>query len=272
MPRQARHDRVNKGAVNSSNGSLQSGPVPPSPTPHHHHHRHPHPGDAEFLRAQLGQSHVPTGPTADVYRIAGYQQNLIGDSDKPECLVIAAKWDSGLKWPDPNNPQPTDLLWNGGVTAGLWWDGTFYRDASRYPAGGQLFWCAYFKPGTGPGNKNGYWINFGCAYSHLVNDDPAQLLAGASQRLFWESPHPSASRPAFAAHDGGVSQTRLPPEGEAASMASGEGQWKLVIEATDYVTYEVREVWHGTKDGGNDPVGVYTRIAGCDPTAMLTVA
>ena len=239
MPRQARHDRVITVAVNAPNGSSQTSPITPSPTPHHHHHRHPHPGDAEFLRAQLGQSHVPTGPTADVYRIAGYQQNLIGDSDKPECLVIAAKWDSGLKWPDPNNPQPTDLLWNGGVTAGLWWDGTFYRDASRYPAGGQLFWCAYFKPGTGPGNKNGYWINFGCAYSHLLNDDPAQLLAGASQRLYYDT---------------------------------ATAQWTLVIQATDYVTYEVREVWHGTKAGGNDPVGVYTRIASCDPTAMLTVA
>ena len=189
------------------------------------------------LRNEYSPS-TPTGPTADVYRIAGYQQDLIGDSDKPECLVIAAKWDSGLKWPDPNNPQPTDLLWDGGVTAGLWWDGTFYRDASRYPAGGQLFWCAYFKPGTGPGNKNGYWINFGCAYSHLANDDPAQLLAGASQRLTWNM---------------------------------GVGRWELVIEATDYVTYEVREVWHGTKAGGNDPVGVYTRIAGCDPLSTLTV-
>ena len=54
-------------------------------------------------------------------------------------------------------------------------------------------------------------------------------------------------------------------------MASGEGQWKLVIEATDYVTFEVREVWTDTKVGGNDPAGVYTRIAGCDPTATLAV-
>jgi len=181
---------------------------------------------------------TPPGPTAEVYRIAGYQQNLIGNSKTPGCLVIAAKWGSGIKFPDKNNPQPTDLLWNGGVTAGVWWDGTFYRDLTRYNAGGPLHWCSYFKPGSGPGNKNGYWINFGCAYSHLLNDDPAQLLAGASQRLYYDT---------------------------------ATAQWTLVIQATDYVTYEVREVWHGTKAGGNDPVGTYTRQSGCDPLATLTV-
>ena len=245
-------------AVNVPNGSSQTSPVTPSPTPPHHHHRHPHPGDAEFLREQLGQSHVPTGPTADAYRIAGYQKNLIGNLTTPECLVIAPKWGSGLKWPDPNNPQPTDLLWGGGVTAGLWWDGTFYRDLTRYDAGGPLHWCSYFKPGTGPGMKNGYWINFGCAYSHLANDNPAQLLTGASQRLFWEAgvvaPVPGASA------------------GAAGPAAATPGQWTLVIQATAYVTNEVRDVWTGTKVGGNDPAGIYTRQSGCDPTAALAVA
>ena len=30
-------------------------------------------------------------------------------------------------------------------------------------------------------------------------------------------------------------------------------------------------VWIGQKPAGNDPVGAYTRIDGCDPTAILTV-
>ena len=199
------------------------------------------PVDAYRLRDDLDAdtAPIPTGPTAAVYRIAGYQQNLIGDSAKPACLVIAAKWGSGLKWPDPNNPQPTDLLWGGGVTAGLWWDGTVYRDLARYPAGGPLHWCSYFKPGTGPGPQNGYWINFGCAYSHLAHDDPAQLLTGAAQRLYYDS---------------------------------ATAQWMLVIQATDYITNAVRDVWTGSKAGGPDPVGPYTRVTGCDPLATVTVA
>ena len=48
---------------------------------------------------------TPPGPTAEVYRIAGYQQNLIGNSKTPGCLVIAAKWGSGIKFPDKNNPR-----------------------------------------------------------------------------------------------------------------------------------------------------------------------
>ena len=71
-----------------------------------------------------------------------------------------------------------------------------------------------------------------------MNDDPAQLLAGASQRLYYDT-----------------------------AMA----QWTLVIQATDYVTYEVREVWTGVKVGGNDLVGTYTRQSGCDPLATLAV-
>ena len=49
------------------------------------------------------------------------------------------------------------------------------------------------------------------------------------------------------------------------------GHWGLVIEVTMFVTYAVVNVWTGTKSGGNDPTGQYTRIAGCDPSATLTV-
>jgi len=38
-----------------------------------------------------------------------------------------------------------------------------------------------------------------------------------------------------------------------------------------FVTGAVVNVWTGQKSGGNDPVGVYTRITGCDPLATLTV-
>ena len=116
------------------------------------------------------------------------------------------------------------------------WDGTFYRDMTRYSASGSLFWCAYLKPGTGPGIKNGYWINFGSGWSHLANDDFSQILTGASQRIYHEA-----------------------------------GHWMLVIEATMFVTYAVVNVWTGMKPVGNDPVGVYTRVTGCDPTATLAV-
>ena len=173
-----------------------------------------------------------------MYQIVGYANGLLG-AKEPECDALWPKWDSGLKWPDPNNPQPDDLLWDGGVDGGIWWDGTLYRDASRYPAGGQLFWCAYFKPGTGPGMKCGYWLNFAHSYCHLANDDPAAVLTGAAPRLWWDGP---------------------------------AGQWILVIEATQYVTAAVVEVWRGIKQGGNDPAGTYTRVAGCDPLATLTVA
>ena len=32
----------------------------------------------------------------------------------------------------------------------------------------------------------------------------------------------------------------------------------------------VVNVWTGIKHGGSDPTGQYTRLTGCDPTAMLT--
>jgi len=204
---------------------------------HHNEYHHLRPADIYRLRADLDAATqpVPTGPTADVYRIAGYTPELIG-TKKPECLPMMARYNSGLKWPDPNNPLPTDFLWGGGVRAGLPWDGTFYRDVTRYPAGGQLFWSPYLKPGSGPGLKNGYWFNFGKGFCHLANDDFSQMLTGAAPRICYEA-----------------------------------GQWKLVIDATAHVTAEVVNVWTGTKAGGNDPVGVYTRIAGCDPLATLAV-
>ena len=49
------------------------------------------------------------------------------------------------------------------------------------------------------------------------------------------------------------------------------GQWKLVIEATMFVTYAVVNVWTGMKQGGNNPTGIYTRVSGCDPVATLMI-
>ena len=72
----------------------------------------------------------------------------------------------------------------------------------------------------------------------LANDDFAQILTGASQRILYDNV---------------------------------AGHWSLVIEATMFVTYAVVNVWTGMKPGGNDPVGTYTRISGCDPLATLTV-
>ena len=224
--------------MNLPDGSAAPAPVSSAPTPQpHHHHRHPHPADAEFVREQLGQSIVPTGPTADAYRIAGYTDGLVGAS-KPGCDLLLPHWDSGLKWPDPNNPKPDDLLWGAGVAGGVKWDGTFYRDMARYAGSGEYFWCAYLKPGTAPGIKNGYWFNFGSGWCHLANDDPAQILTGAAPRILYDSV---------------------------------AGHWKLVIEATMFVTYAVVNVWTGFKRAGNDPVGQYTRLTGCDPTATLAV-
>jgi len=82
------------------------------------------------------------------------------------------------------------------------------------------------------------WFNFGSGWCHLANDDPAQILTGAAPRILYDS------------------------------LA---GHWKLVIEATMFVTYAVVNVWTGFKQAGNDPVGQYTRLSGCDPTAILTV-
>jgi hypothetical protein len=50
------------------------------------------------------------------------------------------------------------------------------------------------------------------------------------------------------------------------------GEWRLVIEATQFVTNAVVNVWTGAKAGGGDPAGVYQRVSGCDPLASLTVA
>jgi len=38
-----------------------------------------------------------------------------------------------------------------------------------------------------------------------------------------------------------------------------------------FVTYAVVNVWTGFKQAGNDPVGQYTRLTGCDPAATLTM-
>lgn len=78
----------------------------------------------------------------------------------------------------------------------------------------------------------------GSGWCHLANDDPAQMLTVAAPRLFYDA---------------------------AAS------QWKLIIEATLFVTNETVLVWGGVKAGGNNPSGVYARVGGCDPTEELTV-
>ncbi|MBI5684188.1 MAG: hypothetical protein HZC54_03820 [Verrucomicrobia bacterium] len=67
-----------------------------------------------------------------------------------------------------------------------------------------------------------------------------------------------------------------PGAGGAGAAGSGDpaysgGHWKLIIEATMFVTNETVLVWSGVKTGGNDPAGVYVRVAGCDPLATLTV-
>jgi len=97
----------------------------------------------------------PAGPTVDAYQLAGYVDGMVGAA-KPGCDILRPRYDSGLKWPDKNNPRHDDPLWGAGVRAGIKWDGTFYRDLSRYGQSGSLFWAAYLKPGTGPGIKNGY--------------------------------------------------------------------------------------------------------------------
>ena len=187
---------------------------------------------------EAGLAPAPSGPTADAYRIANYADGLVGAA-KPGCDLLLPHFDSGLRWADAGNPLPDDPLWGGGVSGGVTWDGTFYRDLTRFANSGSLFWCAYLKPDSAPGSQNGFWLNFGSGWSHLCNDDPAQILAGASQRIYFDT------------------------------IA---GEWKLVIEATMFVTLAVVEVWTGAKRGGNDPVGVFTRLSGCDPLTSLTVA
>lgn len=205
---------------------------------HRRHKQEEHPRkDAGHFHAHFGSGAGvgPAGPFAEVYRIAGYQDGLVGAS--AECSILKPKYSSGIKFGD-GTPNPEAPCWGRGVAGGVRWDGTFHRDQVRYPAGGPLFWSSYFKAGTGPGMKSGYWINFGSGWSHLHNDQPAEILAGASQLLCYD---------ALAQH------------------------WKLVIQATLFVTHAVIDVWTGTKTGGNDLAGVYSRISGHDPLVALTL-
>ncbi len=208
----------------------------PTTKPKHHRHHHSHPEDVAYLEKMLTPS-TPPGVTADCYRIAGYTNGLVGGT-RPDCDLLLPHWDSGLKWPDSNNPRPDDPLWGGGVRAGVRWDGTFYRDLTRFANSGPQFWSAYLKPGSAPGDKNGFWLNFGSGWAHLANDDPAQMASGASPRIYFDT---------------------------------ASGDWKLVIEATMFVSGAVVDVWTGRKSGGTDPVGTYSRQSGCDPAATLAV-
>lgn len=203
----------------------------------HKQKKHPRTDAGAFL-AQFGSGGtvLPPGPFAESYRIAGYTDGLVGAS--PECDVLRPHWDSGLTWGSAADPQPGDWRWGAGVAGGVDWEGTFHRDLARYSASGPLFWCSYLKPGTVAGMQGGFWFNFGNGWSHLHNDDPAQILAGASQKLFWDA---------------------------------AAGRWKLVVEATMFVTHAVVDVWTGTKTGGNDPAGAYTRLSGLDPLPQLAI-
>ncbi len=223
---------------------------------HHHHHKqeeHPRRDEAGFHdHFGSGAPLPPPGPFAESYRIAGYQDGLVAAT--PECELLLPEFDSGLEFGDEDNDQPGDWLMDGGVLGGVTWDGTFYRDLARYSGSGPLFWASYLKGGTEAGMKKGFWFNFGSGWSHLFNDDPAQILGGASQKLFWE---PVA----------GTAGAGLPG---SATPATG-GRWKLVIEATVFLTFEVVVVWSGVKIGGSDPSGIYERESGLDPLASLTI-
>ena len=200
-----------------------------------HHQKNRLRQEAQALHAALQTNPLP-GITADSYRIATYADGLIGAT--PESDVLRPKWGSGLKWGSASSPQPGDSCWGAGVAGGVKWDGTFHRDLARYSASGPLFWASYLKAGTIPGMQGGYWINFGNGWSHLHNDDPHQILTGASQKLFYDT---------------------------------AAGHWTLTIEATMFVTAAVVNVWTGTKTASPDPVGTYTRTTGLDPLATLTV-
>ncbi|MCX6910530.1 MAG: hypothetical protein NTY01_21150 [Verrucomicrobia bacterium] len=118
------------------------------------------------------------------------------------------------------------------------------------------------------GIKNGYWLNFGQGWSHLHNDDPAQLLTGAAPRLFWEK---ATEDGGGRTEDGGPKTNAVAPSPVPGLSSPNSSHWKLVVEATMFVTYATVVVWSGVKSGGPDPTGTYTRVSGCDPTATLTV-
>jgi len=86
--------------------------------------------------------------------------------------------------------------------------------------------------------KKGFWYNFGSGWCHLANDNLNQMLTGAAPRIEYDP---------------------------------ATGNWKLVIEATMFVTGEVINVWTGTKPGGTDPTGQYTKVTGLDPLMTLTI-
>ena len=74
-----------------------------------------------------------------------------------------------------------------------------------------------------------------------ANDDPAQILTGASQRLFYDVGRVTSHGAGSSTYAG------------SGAPSCNTGHWTLVIEATMFVTYAVVNVWTGVKAGGNDP-------------------
>ena len=79
----------------------------------------------------------PAGPAPDPARrrtpTASPATPTASSGPRPECDLLRPHFDSGLRWPDENNPQPGDWCWDGGVAGGVTWDGTFYRDQPAIP-------------------------------------------------------------------------------------------------------------------------------------------
>ena len=145
---------------------------------------------------------LPTGPTADAYRIAGYVDGLIGAA-RPDCDLLRPHYDSGLKWPDKNNPQPDDPLWDAGVAGGVRGTAPSIATSPGTPPAANCSGAPTSSPAPAPATRTATGSTSVPAGAHLANDDPPQILTGAATRLYYDTV---------------------------------AGHWKLVIEATMFVT------------------------------------